>query len=176
MQLTGESINSKQLLAWSQELFLVLTNITLEVFQKICIRDFFFSQTNIQLFYRCKQFFLESQFPLTFKLSLVLISSKTNRVFQVVFLRKLKNKHQCFEVVITPFRALFSSYEKSGPLPWPYYLCFQVSLETLDGVQNVFALQHEVKNLCKAFTPRGWKRLKWLRNLQTLSKFYTCIS
>lgn len=104
MQLTGESINSwtqLQLLVWFQELFLVLTNITLEVFQKICIRHFFFSQTNIQLFYRCEQFFLEpQQFPLTFKLSLVLTSSKTNGVFQVVILRKLKNKHQCFEVVV----------------------------------------------------------------------------
>lgn len=93
------------MLAWVQEVSLVLTNTLFEDFQDICSHVVTFLQTNTQLFYICKQFLLGSQgFPLTFKLSLVLISSKTNSFFFFfggggVILTRLKNNQPCFEVL-----------------------------------------------------------------------------
>lgn len=60
---------------------------------------------------------------------------------------------------MTLFTALsFPGYKKLVPPPLPYYLCFQVLLETLDRVQKVFSLQHQRKQKSmKCFHPQGMK-------------------
>lgn len=59
------------------------------------------------------------------------------------------------------FRALsFPGYKKLVP-PLPYYLCFQVILETLDGVQKVFALHHQKKTkIYEMLSPQGMKNIE----------------
>lgn len=75
------SCTELQMLAWVQEVSLDLTNTPFEDFQDICSHAVVFLQTNTQLFFTyANSFSYNSQgFLLTFKLSLVLISSKTNR-------------------------------------------------------------------------------------------------
>lgn len=63
---------------------------------------------------------------------------------------------------MTLFRALsFPGYKRLVPPPSPYYLCFQVLLETLDRVQKVFALQHQKKTkIYEMFSPQCTKNIE----------------